>query len=63
MLKETATFERRLLDIDDGLLIAITIQKPNSIENYLIDCYKYYSDLAEQYILTEFATFIGLGGT
>ena len=49
MLKETATLERRLIGIDDGLLIAITIQKPDSIENYLIDVYKHYSDLVEQY--------------
>lgn len=49
MLKETASSERWLLDIDDGLLIAITIQKPDSIESYLIDCYKHYSDLTEQY--------------
>jgi len=31
MLKETATPERRLIGIDDGLLIAITIQKPDSM--------------------------------
>jgi len=49
MLTETANPERRLIDIDDGLLIAITIQKPDSMENYLIDVYAHYSNLAEQY--------------
>ena len=63
MLKETATPERSPIDIDDGLLIAITIQKPDSIESYLIDCYNHYFDLAEQYkdlfppVLTRFFSF------
>ena len=53
ILSDTTTvfsyLERRSLFIGDQLLVAIIIQKPDSIESYLIDCYKYLFDLAEQY--------------
>jgi len=49
MLKETATVGGRVIPVEDRLLIAIIVQKPDSIENYLIDCYNHYSDLAESY--------------
>lgn len=49
ILSDTANVKVRIQSIENELLTAIIFQMPDSMENYLIDCYNHYSDLAKSY--------------
>ena len=49
ILSDTANTQNRIRSIEDRLLIAILVQRPDSMEKYLIDCYNHCLKLAESY--------------